>query len=118
MTTERTHAGDDWLESALHADARDHAATYLADDGFTARVLAGLPQPATLPAWRRPVVALLWLAVVIAGVAMLPAWFDDVFRGVAALVVGHRFGLADVAAILTLLGGATWSTLLYAARAE
>ena len=118
MTTDRTAAGDDWLEQALRADAHDHAAHYLADDGFTARVLAHLPQPALLPAWRRPVVALLWLVLAIAAALALPAWFDDAFRSFAALVVGHRFGFADVAVILTVLGVATWSALLYAARAE
>jgi hypothetical protein len=118
MTMDRTSAGEDWLEQALRADARAHAADYLADDGFTARVLAGLPQPALLPAWRRPVVALFWLVVAIAGVAALPTWFDETFRSLAALIAGHRFELSDVAVILTVLGAATWSALVYAAKAE
>jgi hypothetical protein len=117
MTTDRTSAGDDWLEEALRADARGQSA-YLADDGFTARVLAGLPQPALLPAWRRPVVALFWLAVAIAGAAALPMWFDETFRSLAALVVGQRFGLSDLVVVLTVLVAATWSALVYAARAE
>jgi hypothetical protein len=118
MTMERTSAGDDWLEQALRADARDRAADYLADDGFTARVLASLPQPALLPAWRRPVVALFWVVIAIAGAAALPTWFDEAFRGLAALVAGHRFGFSDVAVILTVLSAATWSALVYAARVE
>jgi hypothetical protein len=116
MTTEGISVGDDWLEQALRADARTQA--YLEDDGFTARVLASLPQPALLPAWRRPVVALFWLAVAIAGAAALPTWFDETFRSLAALVVGQRFGLSDLALILTVLVAATWSALVYAARAE
>jgi ferric-dicitrate binding protein FerR (iron transport regulator) len=118
METDRTQTNDDWFERALAADAAEQAAAYLADDGFTAQVLTRLPQPATLPAWRRPVVVLLWLAVAVAGVLALPAWFDDAFRGAAALLVGHRFALSDVAVLLTVLGAATWSVLVYAARAE
>jgi hypothetical protein len=118
MTMDQTSAGDDWLEQALRADAREHAAAYVADDGFTARVLDRLQSPALLPAWRRPVVALFWLVVAIAGAAALPAWFDTVFRSIAALVAGHRFGLTDVAVTLAVLGIATWSALVYAARAE
>ena len=34
-----TAAGDDWLEGVLRADAAEHAASYLADEGFTAREL-------------------------------------------------------------------------------
>jgi hypothetical protein len=116
--TDRTNAGDDWLEQVLRTDARDQSADYLADDGFTARVLASLPQPALLPAWRRPVVALFWLAVAIAGAAALPTWFDETFRSLAALVAGHRFGLSDVAVIVTILGAATCSALVYAAKTE
>jgi len=118
MGTNRTSAGDDWLERALAADAAEHAPAYVADDGFTARVLTRLPQVAALPAWRRPVVALLWLAVAVAGVAALPVWFDSAFRGAAALLVGHRFALTDIALLLTVLCAGTWSALVYAARAE
>ena len=59
MDMDRAQSDDGWLEQALKADAQ--GAAYVADDGFTASVMARLPQPATLPAWRRPVVALLWL---------------------------------------------------------
>jgi hypothetical protein len=111
-------AGDDWLEGVLRADATEHAASYLADEGFTARVLERLPRPVALPAWRRPVVALLWAVVGIAVVLAVPIWFEDVFRGAAALFFGHRFTLSDLAVILTLFGGATWSALFFAARAE
>ncbi|HEV2039836.1 MAG TPA: hypothetical protein VGT81_07295, partial [Casimicrobiaceae bacterium] len=52
---------DDWIEQALAEAGREHRAGYISDDGFTARVAARLPEAWTLPAWRRPVVALLWL---------------------------------------------------------
>jgi hypothetical protein len=108
----------DWLEQALRAEAREDAESYLPDEGFTARVLGQLPRPAALPAWRRPVLWTLWAIVAIAIVAALPIWFDDVFSNIAALFLGQRLRLSDVAVLLTLLGGLTWSTLFFAARTE
>jgi hypothetical protein len=108
---------DDWLEQALRADAREHLAAYLPDDGFTARVVGRLPQSA-LPAWRRPFVVLLWMVVALAVLAALPMWFDDVFRNAAALIVGQRFRLSDLAILLTALGAVSWSALFFAARAD
>ena len=95
---------DDWLEQALRANAREHTASYLPDDGFTARVLGQLPRPAALPAWRRPALWALWAIVAIAILA--------------ALFLGQRLRLTDVAMLLTLLGGVTWSALFFAARTE
>ena len=120
MMTTNTQApmDDDWLEQALRADAREHAASYLPDDGFTARVLGQLPRPAALPAWRRPVLWTLWAIVAIAVVAALPIWLEDVFSNIAALVLGQRLRLSEIAVLLTLLGGVTWSTLFFAARTE
>ena len=45
MNDDRTHdhpdaAGDDWLERLLADDAAAHRDAYVADDGFTARVMA------------------------------------------------------------------------------
>jgi len=99
---------DDWLEQALRANAR----------GFTARVLGQLPRPAALPAWRRPALWALWAIVAIAILAALPVWFEDVFSNIAALFLGQRLRLTDVAMLLTLLGGVTWSALFFAARTE
>jgi len=111
-------ASDDWLEQALRADARDHLAAYLPDDGFTARVLGQLPRPAAVPAWRRTFVFALWAIVAVAVLAALPIWFDDVFRNAAALIVGQRFRLSDLAMLLALFGAVTWSALFFAARTE
>ncbi|HEX7271362.1 MAG TPA: hypothetical protein VF420_04325 [Casimicrobiaceae bacterium] len=108
---------DDWLEQALRADAREHLSVYLPDDGFTARVVNRLPQPA-LPAWRRPFVMLLWMVVAGAVLAALPIWFDDVFRNAAAFIVGQRFRLSDLAMLLTALGAVSWGALFFAARAD
>ena len=54
-----TNADDDWLDAALRADGREHRAEYLDDAGFTARVMAALPAPTALPAWRKPALTLL-----------------------------------------------------------
>jgi hypothetical protein len=48
----------------------------------------------------------------------LPGLFDQLFRGVMAVLVGHRLGVPDVAVALVLFGGATWSTLVYAMRSD
>ena len=112
------HPANDWLDDVLRADAVEHSAAYIADDGFTARVLERLPQPASLPAWRRPFVALLWAVIGVSVLMALPIWFDEAFRGAAALVFGHRFTLSDLAIVIVLLGAMTWSALFVAARAD
>jgi hypothetical protein len=109
---------DEWLEQLLRADAHEHAATYLADDGFSAAVVARLPRAVALPSWRKPAVIALWAIVGVAILAALPVWFDDVFRSMAALLVGQRFRLADLVTIVALLGAVTWSALFFAARTD
>ena len=109
---------DDWLERALKADAREHAAAYVSDDGFTAKVMSRLPAPATLPAWRRPILALLWLVVGGAVAMALPELFYDVFRNLVAMVIGQPLTLSRIAVVIILLGATTWSTVVYAMRAE
>jgi hypothetical protein len=111
-------AGDDWLDDMLRDAGRDHRADYVADDGFTQRVMAQLPEPATLPAWRRPIVALLWVLAAGAAMVSLPGLFEQLFRGAVAVLAGHRLGLPDVAMALLLFGGAIWSALVYAIRTD
>jgi hypothetical protein len=111
-------ADDDWLDDMLRDAGREHRADYVADDGFTQRVMAQLPEPATLPAWRRPIVALLWVLAIGAAMVSLPELFEQLFRGAVAVLAGHRLGLADVAMVLVLFAGASWTTLIYAARSE
>ncbi len=110
--------GDDWIEQALADAGREHRAEYIADDGFTASVISRLPAAFALPAWRRPVVALLWIFGGLAVMMSLPGLFDQLFRGVMAMLMSHRMGFGDVAMALILLGGITWSALVYAARSE
>jgi hypothetical protein len=108
----------DWLEHALRAHGLEHRGIYVGDDGFTGRVVAALPRPLALPAWRKPVLALLWVCAGIAAALAIPGLFDDVFRGAVTMFVGHRVGIADIAGALLLMGCGTWAALLYAARAD
>jgi hypothetical protein len=118
LDTKHANADDGWLEQALKADAREQAAAYIADDGFTAAVMARLPAPAALPAWRRPVLALLWLIAGGAVAVALPDLFYDVFRSLVTMVVAQPLTLSRIAVVIMLLGAATWSTIVYAMRAE
>jgi len=118
MQNKSPAAADDWLEHALRADGVEHRSTYVDDDGFSARVLARLPQPVTLPAWRRPAIAMLWLGASVAAVLAVPGLFDDAFRGVVGMLVGHRIGVADIVALLVVPGAAMWGMLVFAARLE
>ena len=109
---------DDWLEQALRAEGDEHRSTYVADDGFTSRVMSRLPQPATLPVWRRPVIVFLWLCAAAAALVGVPGLFEDAFRSTVAMLVGHRIGVVDIVALLVVLSAGTWGMLIYAARAE
>ena len=105
-----TDAADDWLDAALRADGREHRADYLADDGFTARVMAeaaarprrcrrGASAPSRRCGPRR----------------------DRHRRGVARartptsrarsfrVVVGHPVSLAQIVAGVVVLGAASWT---------
>jgi hypothetical protein len=108
----------DWIERALKADAAEYAATYIADDGFSSAVMARLPAPVALPAWRRPALAILWLLAAAGVLIALPDLVYEVFRGLAAVVVGQPLTWSRIAAVLLLLGATTWSTIVYAMRAE
>ena len=111
-------AADDWLDAALHADGREHRAAYLDDAGFTTRVMAALPAPAALPAWRRPALAALWAAAGIGIALALPATLVDVAHDVIRLFVGHRVSLAGIAAGVAVLGAATWAAAALALRED
>ena len=109
-------ADDDWLDAALRADAREHRAAYIDDAGFTARVMAALPAPATLPAWRRPMLTALWAAAGLGIALALPGTVHDVARDVLGLIIGQRVSIAGIAAGLTALGVATWVAAAVALR--
>ena len=111
-----TSADDDWLDAALLADGREHRAQYLDDAGFTARVMAALPAPLALPAWRRPALMLLW-ALAGLGIALaLPGAVVDVAYDVMRLVGGQRVSLSGIGAAVVALGVATWAAAAFALR--
>jgi hypothetical protein len=116
MDTDRAQSDDGWLEQALKADAQGTA--YVADDAFTAGVMARLPHSATLPAWRRPVLALLWLIAGGAVVALVPDLFYTLFQGLVALFVAQPLTWSNLVLALLLLTGTTWSALVYVMRTE
>ena len=118
MDMKQADANFDWIERALEADAREYAGAYVADEGFTSSVMARLPQRAVLPAWRGPVLALLWLIAGAGVVVALPDLFYEVFRGLVAIVVAQPLTLSRIAAAVLVLGALTWSTIVYAMRAE
>jgi hypothetical protein len=118
MQTKDLDTANDWLEQALQADAAEHRSTYIGDDGFAARVMARLPQPATLPKWRRPAITLLWFCAAAVAVLGVPGLFDDAFRGGVAMLVGHRIAVVDVVALLVIPSAAAWGILVYAARVD
>ncbi len=108
---------DDWIDAALRADAVDHAARHLDDEGFTARVMSGLP-PAipALPRWRKPAVAVMW-GVAAAGAALaLPGAVLEVGREAFRLLAAHPVSFQQIVATFALLGFATWSAAAYALK--
>jgi hypothetical protein len=107
---------DDWLDAALHADAREHHADYLADDGFTARVMAALPAPATLPAWRKRAVIGMWTAASVGIAVALPGVYTDIAREFLRVAVGHPVSLAQIATGVVMLGIGSWTAAVWALR--
>jgi hypothetical protein len=100
---------DDWLDRLLADDAREHADLYIADDGFTARVMAALPAAAALPAWRKPALTVLWTAAG-AGLALaVPGIAVDVAREAFKLLAAKPFSLSEMAAVLLMAGAGMWT---------
>jgi len=111
-----TNTDDDWLEAALLADGREHRAQYLDDAGFTARVIAALPAPLALPAWRRPALMLLW-ALAGLGIALaLPGAVIDVAYDVMHVVAGQHVSLSGIGAAVVTLAVAAWAAAAFALR--
>jgi hypothetical protein len=111
-------ASDDWIDALLRNDAADHGAGYIGDDGFAARVMKMLPAPDALPAWRKPVVAALWLAAAAFLAAMLPGTAHDVAREVITLFAARPFSLSTLAFAVAAIGIATWAGAAMALRRD
>jgi hypothetical protein len=110
--------GEDWLDGLLHADARDGRSSYIADQGFTARVMQALPVSLALPAWRKPAIVALW-GVALAGAALaLPGAALDVVRETYRLLGAHPVSLSGMAGAIVFAGALSWSAAAYALRAS
>ena len=109
---------EEWIESMLRADARERDGDYLADDGFTARVMQALPAPVTLPAWRKPLLAGMWAAAGVGLAVVLPDTLRDAAQDVIRFVVTQHFSLRDIGVALLAVAGASWAGTLYALRQE
>jgi len=106
----------DWLDGLLESDALDVSSAYIADAGFTARVMQALPAPAALPAWRKPAVVALW-GVALAGISFaLPAAALDVAREAYRLLGAHPVSLSGMVGALLFAGTLSWSAAAYALR--
>ena len=110
-------AGSDWLDRLLADDARAHRDAYVADEGFTARVMQALPAPLTLPAWRKPVVLALW-GVAAAGIAFaMPSAVLDVGREAYRLLAAQPVSLSGIAGALVAMIALTSAAGAYTLRA-
>jgi hypothetical protein len=107
-------AGEDWLDRALRAEADD----YVADNGFTARVMDALPPPAAPPAWRRRALTALWAVAGIALAFSLPGAVTDVTREVFRLLAAQPVSLSGIAVAVFTMCAITWATSAIALRRE
>jgi hypothetical protein len=97
MTTE-----DDWIDHVLRADDE-----YIADDGFTARVMSALPAPAALPKWRKPAVAVLWGVAASALAIAAPGAAVDVAREAYRLLATVPVSITGIAGAMAAVVVAT-----------
>lgn len=111
-------ASADWLDALLGADAAEHRAGYIADDGFTARVMQRLPTVQALPAWRKPVIVAMWLVAAALLATMLPGTIHEVAREVFTLFAARPFSLSTLAFALAAVGIATWTATALALRSD
>lgn len=108
----------DWIDDLLLREARDHAADYITDDGFTARVMHRLPAAGALPAWRRPFVMLLWAVAGVLLAVSLPGLAHDVARTAYTLFSARPFSLSTLGFMVVAIGVATWTAAAVALRRD
>jgi hypothetical protein len=109
-------AARDWLDDVLDADARDERTAYIADAGFTARVMNSLPAPLSLPSWRKPAVVALW-GVALAGISLaLPGAALDVAREAYRLLGAQPVSLSGMVGALLFAGALSFSAAALALR--
>jgi hypothetical protein len=111
-------ASTDWLDALLAGNAADDRAGYIGDEGFTARVMQRLPAPDALPAWRRPIVATLWLVAGLLIATMLPGTAHEVARELFTLFAARPFSLSTLGFAIIVVGIATWTAAALALRRD
>ena len=111
-------ASADWVDVLLFDDAAEHRASYLRDEGFTARVMKLLPAADALPVWRKPVVAVLWLVAAALLATMLPGTAHDLAREVITLFAARPFSLSTLGFAVAAIGIATWTGEAIALRRD
>ena len=114
----RSDTPPDWLDQLLAREASDHAGDYIADRGFTARVMSALPAPAVLPAWRKPALAALWAGAGIGIALALPAAVGDFAHEIMRVILAQRMSLTGIGASVLVLGASAWAAAAMALRNE
>jgi hypothetical protein len=105
----------DWIDGLLLRDS-SQAADYIADSGFTARVMEQLPAARALPAWRRPAIIALWLVAAALAAIALPGVAVDVARATYRVFAALPFSLSSLAFAIVALGAATWTAAVFALK--
>jgi len=108
----------DWLDQWLARDVTEHGGDYIADNGFTARVMQALPAPDALPAWRQPVVVALWLIAAALLAITLPGTAQELAHDAFRLFAAQPFFLSTIALVLAAIGIATWAGAAVALRRD
>ena len=115
---EPSTSAEDWIERLLVDAAREHRDGYLADDGFTARMMGKLPGTVTAPSWRKPALTVMWGAAAIAIATVLPQVFVDAGREVYKLVAAQPVSLSGIGGALLAACTLTWGAAAYTLRAS
>lgn len=105
----------DWIDGLLLRDS-SQAADYIADSGFTVRVMEQLPAARALPAWRRPAIIALWLVAAALAAIALPGVAVDVARATYRVFAALPFSLSSLAFAIVALGAATWTAAVFALK--
>ena len=104
----------DWIDGLLLRDGSQ--GDYIADGGFTARVLQQLPAARALPAWRRPAIIVLWLVAAALATVALPGVAVDIARATYRVFAALPFSLSSLAFAIVALGAATWTAAAFALK--
>lgn len=116
MSDRTPDTNDDWLEQLLAADGAAARGEYIDDAGFTAKVMAALPAPMTLPSWRKPAVFALWGVAAAALAVAAPGAVLDVAREAYRLLATQPVSVAGIAGAAATMLAATGAAAAYLLR--